>query len=274
MNKQERIEAIKAIREFEEDKRTLEEYREEAERYRQYCDEMSRKREERDNDPGEDAEETDEDEHKEMEALGYYLDSKRDEMMGLEYSLEERAREIDVLHYELSMPADPIQEAGRRLVIHAEQIGTTARGLVTELFPYIYAASKRMSTRAISDFLQKEQNVKISPATIARALREPQKHIEAFAETVEPHARNLAEAHGVDILTILKDEKGFYRSTTKDRELLANNSDEQAAVSLQYEESRGFILGTWYTIAPELRAMTCKLIEDQLKEETSEQREE
>lgn len=271
MTKEERIEAIKKIREFEADQRILEEYQADAERYSEYQEEQ-RLREEEGPSPVEESEHYEEKaREEEMYNLSRSLEEDHREMEVLHDDLEDRAREIEALRYQLSEPEDPIQEAGRRLVNHAEKIGTTARGLVTDLFPYIYAASKRMSTRAISSYLQKNHNVKISPATIARALREPKKHIEVFAETVEPHARNLAEAHGVDILTVLKDKIGFLRIISKGPEVKANNSDEEAAVSLQYEEARGFIAGTWFTIAPELRAMTYKVIEEQLKEEANEQ---
>ena len=36
----------------------------------------------------------------------------------------------------------------------------------TELFPFIYDASERMSARAISRFFQEEQNIKLSAVTI------------------------------------------------------------------------------------------------------------
>jgi hypothetical protein len=266
MTREERIAAIKKIRQYEEEKRILDEYWEQFNNLRN-----SRPNEKEESYDLEDDRVHAEMAHQEeMENLEHYLESKRDEMEARGNYLESREGEIEALHYQLSEPEDPLQEAGRRLVDHAESIGTTARGLVTDLFPYIYAASKRMSTRAISSFLQKDHNVQISPATIARALRDPQKHVEVFAETVEPHARILAEVHGVDILALLKDEKGFFKLTVKNRELLANNSDEQIALSLQYEEARSFIVRTWFTVAPELRAMTYKVIEEQLKEEASE----
>lgn len=96
-----------------------------------------------------------------------------------------------------------IKEIGKSLLGHAVNVQTTARGLVTELFPFIYPASKRMSTRAISAFLLEKHQVKISAATIAKALRESDRHVEAFLETIQPAARTVADAYGQDIYQIL-----------------------------------------------------------------------
>jgi hypothetical protein len=102
-----------------------------------------------------------------------------------------------------------IKEIGKSLLGHAEKAQTTARGLVTELFPFIYPASKRMSTRAISAFLLEKHQVKISAATIAKALRESDRHVEAFLETIQPAARVVAEAYGLDIYHVLAAKRQF-----------------------------------------------------------------
>lgn len=102
-----------------------------------------------------------------------------------------------------------IKEIGKSLLEHAATAKTTARGLVTELFPFIYPASKRMSTRAISAYLEEKHQVKISAATIAKALRESDRHVEAFVETIQPAARVVAEAYGVDIYQVLATKSTF-----------------------------------------------------------------
>ena len=66
---------------------------------------------------------------------------------------------------------------------------TAARGLVVELFPYIFAASERMSSRAISQYFEKEQGIKLSSVTINKALRNPDKHWNAFFDLIEHSAR-------------------------------------------------------------------------------------
>ena len=64
-----------------------------------------------------------------------------------------------------------IVNIGEELVGHAKQADTSRRGLADELFPYIWIASKQMSTRAISAWLQEKQNIKLSAATIAKVVR-------------------------------------------------------------------------------------------------------
>ena len=83
---------------------------------------------------------------------------------------------------------------GFGLVEHSEQAPVTTRGLIEELFPYIYVASKRMSTRAISEWLEKENNVQIGHNTIAIALRKSSEHFERIVDNIYP-AANTLEVH-------------------------------------------------------------------------------
>jgi hypothetical protein len=84
-------------------------------------------------------------------------------------------------------------DIGLKLVGHAKSTEFSAnRGLVIELFPFIFEASQRMSARAISRFLLEEQGVKLSAVTITKALNDPKKSWNAFFDTIEPSARILA----------------------------------------------------------------------------------
>ncbi len=84
-------------------------------------------------------------------------------------------------------------DIGLKLVGHAKSTEFTAnRGLVIELFPFIFEASQRMSARAISRFLLEEQGVKLSAVTITKALNDPKKSWNAFFDTIEPSARVIA----------------------------------------------------------------------------------
>ena len=87
-----------------------------------------------------------------------------------------------------------IIDIGQKLVGHSKAAEFTAtRGLVTELFPFIYDASERMSARAISRFFQEEQNIKLSAVTITKALNDPKKSWLSFFESVEPSAVIIAK---------------------------------------------------------------------------------
>ena len=85
-------------------------------------------------------------------------------------------------------------DIGLKLVGHAKSTEFTAnRGLVIELFPFIFEASHRMSARAISRFLLDKQGVKLSAVTITKALNDPKKSWNAFFDTVEPSGRIIAK---------------------------------------------------------------------------------
>jgi hypothetical protein len=84
-------------------------------------------------------------------------------------------------------------EIGLKLVGHAKSTDFTAnRGLVIDLFPFIFEASQRMSARAISRFLLEEQEVKLSAVTITKALNDPKKSWNTFFDMIEPSARVIA----------------------------------------------------------------------------------
>jgi len=150
------------------------------------------------------------------------------------------------------------EQIGSELVDFAKEKETSIRGLVTELFPFIYTASKRMSTRAISKYLLESQNVKLSAATIAKALREPEKHVEAFADKVEPYARRVSNAWNLTILEVLDDHHAFDLVTQHDPKI-AFESDESPFFSEalgECEEARRIINSIWYAQDVGLRRMT------------------
>ena len=79
---------------------------------------------------------------------------------------------------------------GQKLLAHSKAAEFSAkRGLVVELFPFIFGASERMSSRAISHFLETEQGIKLSSVTINKALKDPAKNWNRFFDMIEPSAR-------------------------------------------------------------------------------------
>src|ERR1039457_3590685 len=85
-------------------------------------------------------------------------------------------------------------DVGQQLVGHSKSAEFTAnRGLVVELFPFIFEASERMSARAISRFLQEGQNIRLSAVTITKALNDPKKSWVSFFETIQPSAITTAK---------------------------------------------------------------------------------
>src|ERR1700722_17524934 len=95
---------------------------------------------------------------------------------------------------------ESLTELGEKLVensLLAEEF-SAQRGLINELFPWVYEASKRMSSRAISRWLA-EKGVKLSAATVAKALRNPRLYWQELADEIEPAATIFGNAHDLDV---------------------------------------------------------------------------
>jgi hypothetical protein len=85
-------------------------------------------------------------------------------------------------------------DVGQKLVGHSKSAEFTAnRGLVVELFPFIFEASDRMSARAICRFLQEDQNIRLSAVTITKALNDPKRSWLSFFESIESSAITTAK---------------------------------------------------------------------------------
>ncbi len=106
-------------------------------------------------------------------------------------------------------------DIGLKLVGHSRATEFSAnRGLVIELFPFIFEASQRMSARAISRFLLEEQGVKLSGVTITKALNDPQKSWNLFFDMIEPSARVIAKQWRRENLDFLFVERAKYEDRT------------------------------------------------------------
>jgi hypothetical protein len=151
-------------------------------------------------------------------------------------------------------------EIGQSLVDASQQEDTSARGLVTELFPFIFTAARRMSARSISRFLKEGHNVKISAVTISRALKEPEKHLEPFAEEVEPQARLFASCHGEDLETILENQHAFDILSNQMPIVAGNSRDEELAMLDDYRRAEDFIRYKWFGFDPEVRSVVSAII--------------
>ncbi len=156
---------------------------------------------------------------------------------------------------------DPeIAAIGDSLVEASREENTSARGLVTELFPFIFTAARRMSARSISRFLKQAHNVRISAVTISRALKEPEKHLEPLAEEVEPQARLFASCHGEDLETILENQQAFEILSNQTPTIAGNSRDEQLAMHYDYRGAEAFIRAKWYGLDSEVRSVVSTII--------------
>jgi hypothetical protein len=108
-------------------------------------------------------------------------------------------------------------DIGLKLVGHSKTTEFTAnRGLVIELFPFIFEASQRMSARAISRFLLEDQGVKLSAVTITKALNDPKKSWNSYFDIVEPSARMIAKWWRCETLNFLFAGRAKYENNIND----------------------------------------------------------
>ena len=91
---------------------------------------------------------------------------------------------------------EKISSIGSDLLDHAKQFGEENRlPLTTQLFPFLLMASRRMTTREMSSWLEKEKDVKLSAAGISKGLQRPDLHLRRIAEHVHPQAAYIAAVY-------------------------------------------------------------------------------
>ena len=73
------------------------------------------------------------------------------------------------------------KEIGKQLVEFSQKDGLSVRGALEDLFPYIFAVSKRLSTRKVSEWLEESHGIKISYSSVAKALKNSDGYIQATA---------------------------------------------------------------------------------------------
>jgi hypothetical protein len=150
--------------------------------------------------------------------------------------------------------------AGQKLLSHSKTAEFTAkRGLALDLFPFIYGASGRMSSPAISQFLEAEMGIKLSSVTINKALKDPHKSWNAFFDMIEPAARTYARDYGEPMRDILFEKDFFY--TIKNPVLKA------AARMLVPEEvvrAANVLRAKWFSIDWETRLKARQFLEHRL----------
>ncbi|MEI6166466.1 MAG: hypothetical protein WCS52_04670 [bacterium] len=133
---------------------------------------------------------------------------------------------------------DKLNEMREGLLEFAESGPSRAKhGLITALFPFIYQAARRISTRAISRWLEETHQTKISPAGVSKSLREPERHWEGYWELIEPSAR-IFEAHNPAAMeSFLFDRELFEKMAAENQNLEGDNQDDywNAIEALQKE---------------------------------------
>jgi adenylate cyclase len=145
-----------------------------------------------------------------------------------------------------------LKKIGGELVRDSRRVRfSAARGVVADLFPFIFQASQRMSTRAISDWLNRKHQIYISAATIAKALRERQKYWAMFFDTIRVSAVSFESAHDVPMEEFLFDREKFERlSKQKPTFYVKDPTDavQGAGAFFDYQLSHQVLLRDWFEL--------------------------
>jgi hypothetical protein len=150
---------------------------------------------------------------------------------------------------------------GPKLLAHSKSAEFTARrGLVVELYPFIYGASERMSAKAISEFLVRERGIKLSSVTINKALKEPARNWNLFFDMVEPSARIFEKGQGDKMSDFLFRETYLFKPF-KNRVFKAV---VDALVPERVGEAGKILREKWYAIELEVRLKARPFIEHRL----------
>lgn len=139
----------------------------------------------------------------------------------------------------------------------------TPKDILSDLFPFIYTASKRMSGREISEFLEKDHGINISQPTIARALKEPEKYVDQYANKIAISTNNVREFYklsgpseilrsGAEFIKFLNDQEPC--------ETFGYSDTQEAYFRKLAKDSVQDLIENWFPIDTELRQMAFEKI--------------
>lgn len=124
---------------------------------------------------------------------------------------------------------DSMQDIGKALIGHSQQSAPVKPGLVDELFPYILIASKNMSARAISAWLETHKNLKLSATSVAKAIREQDRFFDRIYQRVLPGAEYLATLTGSSADDILANKDRALAAVHEEYTKKLNGTEEEQA---------------------------------------------
>ena len=147
------------------------------------------------------------------------------------------------------------EQIGAELVEAARSQTEDSLPLSTKLFPYIFIASRRMSLRAISRWLQEKHGVSLSAAAISRALSSQELHLQRLAESIAAPVRYIASEYGFGTLNLLYDE--VIENGPTQLEFLADHTHPQPESEHdipRWEEMQA-LAGVWAPIPHEVQLL-------------------
>ena len=143
-----------------------------------------------------------------------------------------------------------LEAVGKSLIEHVQDAASTRQGIVDELFPYIVQASKKISARAISRYLEDEHGVKVSYVTIGRALRNPRKYWNLYYDIIEPYAWIVAQSHEKSLMDFITEPEKYQEMLESKPVLIVddiNNLDDSLfRADIEYRNAVTVLDAKWF----------------------------
>ena len=142
--------------------------------------------------------------------------------------------------------------------------------VLEELFPYVYDASRRMSTRAISAWLKENHGIQISQPTISRALRKGERYWQGFTDYIEPWARRVEAEIDASMEDFLFRDEVFHHMVKEVPPSNAFAADSAEAVRYgEFEDAVSFLEQKWFTLSLETRLLCRRYFREPEEAESS-----
>jgi hypothetical protein len=149
-----------------------------------------------------------------------------------------------------------VADIGSELVEASQMTEQSPGEVLEELFPYVYDASRRMSTRAISAWLKENHGIQISQPTISRALQKGEKYWQGFADQIEPWARRVEAEIDASMDDFLFEDDVFKYMVEKVSPSNAFEAgSDDAARYREFEDAVSILERKWFTLSLETRLL-------------------
>ena len=161
---------------------------------------------------------------------------------------------------------------GQTLVAHSHKVKLEEkRGVVVELFPFIFEASSRMSARAISRFLKEKHGVQLSAVTVSKVLSDLKKSWNQYFDVIEPFAKVFEKGSSQTPMSVfLFDDKAFNRMFDgfPIRAYRGHRLDLKALcrITIADAEAANILRDKWLSISLDIRLKARPYIEHRLGE--------
>jgi hypothetical protein len=150
---------------------------------------------------------------------------------------------------------ESLKDIGAELADHSHQEFTMERSSLEELFPYIMIASKKMSARAISRWFEEKKNLKISAASVAKAIREKDRYCAQIVNRAKAGAEYLSKVSEFDPDAILTGENDEISTLEIRARNLMHDPSEEDREKMERLFTGVRMLDEWTGLPDEIRTL-------------------